>query len=768
VKKYISFLALAATLAGANDDLFDESLEDLMSMESELQATVGSRDKSRSAKESKVPIDVISAKEIQNSGLTSLVDILHYSVAGFNAPKPSISDGSDHVRAFSLRGMSPDQILVLINGKRLHNSALLHVNGTIGRGSSNVDLDTIAVNAIEKIEILRDGAAAQYGSDAISGVINIILKGSGYENSVSSHAGVSSRGDGAQYEASTFLTKALQYDGFVNLSLEAQKSERAQRAGDDTRLTPPYKATKFGEPEVQNYKALLNSLFVQESGIELYLEGLFNYRDSKSNAFFRPPSAESTMIYPNGFLPIMQAKIYDASATAGVKGKAKELFEYDVSNTYGSNVISYYMSDTMNYSLGAASPTSFYDGSLIATQNSTNLDIKKNIDQLSLAGGLEYRYETYEIKRGDASSYYVATGHAGGSQGFSGYRPTNEVDVNRNSYALYLDSTYNFENSLSLEGAARYESFSDFGSTTNVKGALSFMPSEKWLLRGSASTGFRAPSLAQSYYSQTSTYVDSTGAMTTQGTFRVDHPVSESLGAEALKPEKSYHATFGSTYEILKDLNLMADFFYITVKDRIMLSDELSVSAPMQAQYGVSKARFFTNAIDTKTQGFDIKASYEYKMLESVKMYHQLWFNYSSNEITRFNANNFSETNSFDQIVALEDGQPKDTIKFLSSAEYQKLTTTLNISRYGSYSEARNGKKYNFDPLWSTDIDIAYDVTPSLKIALGGTNIFDTMPSKWDNLSGAYIGTDGIIQYSKYSPIGYTGAYYYARLNYEF
>ncbi len=227
---------LLSSLLYSSEDIYDESMESILTMDSELKADIGSRDGARNYLDSNTPVDVITYKQIENSGLTSLTDVLRYFVAGFNAPETSVADGTDHVRAFTLRGMSPDQVLVLINGKRVHNSALLHVNGTIGRGSSNVDLDTVALRSIEKVEILRDGAAAQYGSDAISGVINIILKGMGHKSSVSGHYGKRSAGDGQQIQADAFVSVPLNYDGFINLTMDAKSQKQTQRAGKDNRL----------------------------------------------------------------------------------------------------------------------------------------------------------------------------------------------------------------------------------------------------------------------------------------------------------------------------------------------------------------------------------------------------------------------------------------------------------------------------------------------------------------------------------------------------
>ena len=281
MKKFIFTTFLLSLPLLANNNLFDEDIEDILSMESEIKADVGSRDGARNHLDSNSPVDIVTHEQIEHSGLTSLVDILRYYVAGFNAPETSVADGSDHVRAYTLRGMSPDQILVLINGKRLHTSALLHVNGTIGRGSSHVDLDTIAVRSIQRVEILRDGAAAQYGSDAIAGVINIILKGMGHKNSVNVHSGQRTNGDGQTYQADSFISIPLAYDGFVNMTVDFTKQRDTQRAGIDNRLAIPREETHAGIPESKNYKAMLYTEIPLNCDLNIYSQALFNKRDRR-------------------------------------------------------------------------------------------------------------------------------------------------------------------------------------------------------------------------------------------------------------------------------------------------------------------------------------------------------------------------------------------------------------------------------------------------------------------------------------------------------
>ncbi|RLA69816.1 MAG: hypothetical protein DRG24_07890, partial [Epsilonproteobacteria bacterium] len=662
--KTMKTLALSSLLMmsslNANEDLFDEDIEDILSIKSELKVEVGSRDGARNYLASNTPVDVITAEQIEHSGLTSLVDVLRYFVAGFNAPETSVADGSDHVRAYTLRGMSADQLLVLINGKRLHTSALLHVNGTIGRGSSHVDLDTVPVRSIERVEILRDGAAAQYGSDAISGVINIILKGIGHKSTVSVHGGQRKSGDGEQFQADTFISIPLDYDGFINITLDAKEQKQTQRAGADSRLSPPSVQTHAGIPDSTNYKALLFTEIPQANDITLYAQMLLNYRESEASAFFRPSSEDSTPLYPNGFLPMISAEIFDYSAVIGIKGRFSDTATWDFSNVLGQSHFHYYVNNSMNYSLGSSSPTSFDNGTLDFFQNTATLDLQKRFQDVKIAGGIEYRYENYAIEAGDISSY---SGTA--SQGFAGYHPDNAVDEHRDSFAIYVDSTYQFSEDFLFEVALRYEDYSDFGDSTNGKLALSYYLLPELMFRSSASTGFRAPSLAQSHYSQTSSFVDTTGVLRTQGTFRIDHEISKSLNAQALKSEKSNHFTLGTVYQPSANSSFSIDYFYIKVDDKIMLTPDLTATTQEQQEvytkYGVSAARFFTNAATTHTQGVDIKLNYNYLFSHNSNLDFGIWYNYNVNEINKKDQSIVERENKVIKTL-IENGQPKDSL----------------------------------------------------------------------------------------------------------
>jgi len=743
------------SLACAEDELFDDSLEDLMSIESEVKVDVGSRSGAKDFLNTPSPVDVITATQIQHSGLTSLTDILRYFIADFNAPETSIADGSDHVRAFTLRGMSPDQVLVLLNGKRVHTSALLHVNGTIGRGSSNVDLDTINPLAIQRIEVLRDGAAAQYGSDAIAGVINIILKGAHAQNVVTAHTGVRKEGDGEVVDVNSFFSYPLKYDGFINTSFEAKKQNATNRAGLDHRVSPPEITSRVGLPESQNFLATLNAELPTKGSITYYTRATMNYRDSQSSTFFRPADDNETVpsLYPDGFLPLLNAEIIDTSVLFGVEGVFDNGMEWELSNIYGYNTIRYTLEDSMNYSLGASSPTSFDNGSLTFIQNTTNLDFKNSYKAFNFAFGLEHRYEVYKIGAGEEASYID-----GGSQGFPGYAPESEVDASRNNYAMYVDVTYNATQHFLMEFASRYEYYSDFGSTLDYKLLAKLNINEKLMFRTSASTGFRAPSLAQSHYSNIATL----GGVRS-GLFQPDSEVAQALGAKPLSAESSKHFTIGGVYQPTPNTSLSIDYFFIQVDDKIMLSNPQELSTELQQEYGVKTVSFFTNAIDTQTQGIDIKLEHKYPLDKYDFLHTSFWYNYSKNSVTAYNTDIINEQNSFEMINMLENGQPKHNLRILTTLHKGDLDYTLNLNAHSSYAQVVDDTRYWFDPFWSADLDIAYKVRKNITLAIGGHNIFDSMPNKWDGLSSTYYGYDSIKPYSRYTPFGYSGAYYYIR-----
>lgn len=754
IKAKLLLISLVVSSLIADEKLLlDESLESLLDTNIQTKAQIGTRDISKDHLQSNTAIDVITLEQIHSSAVTKLTDLLDYYIAGFSVTRSSLSDGMDHIVEYSLRGMKADQVLVLVNNKRYHPSSLVATS----EGTSFVDLNSIPLIAINRVEVLRDGAAAQYGSDAIAGVINIILK-SNDENTLSLHNGIRKEGDGAQAQVDSFIHIPLDYDGFMNFAISANNQDSTNRAGLDRRISTPAVTMHYGLPDSKTIGAVINSEIVSINNNIFYSSLILNYQESEASTFYRTPDS-SRAIYPDGFLPMLKDMILDYSLVLGAKGKFKDGTTWDISNVYGYNSSDFSLTNSMNYDLNASSPTSFNNGKLKTIQNSTNIDFKKSMKNIVLSGGLEYRFDNYSITSGDSASYFAT-----GSQGFPGYQPSNEVDKNRDSYAGYIDTLFNITENFSTDLALRYENFSDFGDTTNYKLATKYNLTPKVLLRATTSTGFRAPSMSQSNYSYTSSSL-SGDTLLKKGIFQPVHPVSKSLGASELDAEKSTHYSTGIVYRPTKNSSLMVDPFLIKVKDRILLSDKQGATTPEQIeifnQYNISNVQYFTNLADLETSGIDIKYNNIYTFTNSNKLDTTLWFNYSKSKVK--NKDNLSAST----IGTLEDVLPKQYVKLLNVYKIPDATIGFNINYYGSYDKNSGGDTRKFDSVITADLNIKYRYTKKLNLSMGGFNIFDKVPNKWDR-SNKYNGYDGIMPYSNSSPIDYSGAYYYMSIKYKF
>lgn len=796
---FISFLALAPKMILANDHvaveradrLYEKNLSELLNVETELKAEVGSRSGDRNLLASDVPIDVVTAEQIRQTGYTELSKILQRFIPGFNFPRSSITDGTDHARPFTLRGMNTDQVLVLINGKRLHQSSLMNVQG-LARGSSGVDLNTIPIASIERVEVLRDGAAAQYGSDAIAGVINVILKGFGHKNVITASYGESKEGDGAVKQTDLFYSIPLNYDGFINISAEYRDREQTNRSGADIRdqylagdprnNNPDPFYHHYGDADTIDGLLSLNSEIVTVNGLTFYMHGLYDGRDSEAGAFFRRPvdDRNNINIYPDGFLPMIGADIKDYSFSAGAKGVLDNHIKWDLSYTHGYNDYSFLVFNSLNDSLGDDSPTSFDSGKTTYKQQIINLDLTKKIADWDVATGLEFRHENYQIHQGEEASYILGSeSNNAGAQGFPGFQPENEVNESRNNMAAYLDTKYHLNTKAGIGLAARYENYSDFGSTFDGKLSLSYKPVSNLLMRASASTGFRAPSLSQSYY--TATITGLSGNMLYQtGTFTVDHPLSVALGATDLDAEESTHFTAGFVFYPWENLSLSTDYFYTTIDDRIMLSANIKETISDEVKdilnsYGVGRARYFSNAISTKTQGVDLRVNYKYQFVDKSMLKTGLSYHYNRTKVTDINTapSILGEDGQAllvdnDTIISLEYGQPRENIKLYTQYHYQNYTMVLNINKFGNLKNTSRSAIHEFGSKWTTDIELSSQVSDRFNFAIGVHNLFDVYPDKWGETSSSIVGADKILQYTQRSPFGYNGAFYYIRMGLHF
>lgn len=787
ISSAIGTAAAADKTVQESNDYYGQPLEELLQVETQAKAGVGSRGGDRDALDAEVPIDVITSSQLQSTGQVELIRALAVLIPGFNAPRPSIADGTDHAPPFTLRGLNPDQVLVLINGKRLHQSSLLHNNGTVGRGSSGVDLNTIPLRAIERVEVLRDGAAAQYGSDAIAGIINIILKGYGHGSQASVTYGSTRAGDGITKQGDFFYSQPLAGDGFANFTAEWRDRGSTNRAGPDAEDGGRVN-THFGDANTQDALFALNAE-VPRGDTTLYFHGLYDNRNSRAGAFYRRANDDrnNTAIYPDGFLPLLEPKILDFSATPGLKGMLDNGTRWDLSYTHGQNDYHFYVNNSLNTSLGNASPTSFDSGATRYTQQIVNVDLSKKIDRHTVAGGYEFRQEHYRIIAGESASYMLGpeNNYAYGAQGFPGFSPENAVSAKRQAHAVYGDLKLALSERLMLDSAARSEYYSDFGSTLNGKLALRYRAHDDLLLRASGSTGFRAPSLSQSHFSYTGSYRNSSDeAAQFWGNYAVNHPVARALGATDLKPEKSRHLTLGMVYQPSSQLTASADYFITDIADRIMptgyiagwnLTSLSSQAVAVLAQNNVDGAVYFTNAISTRTQGYDLRLDYKYNFGQGAKLKLVASYHHSKTRITDVNqAPGILGVQMTDLIldpftrVLIEGGQPADSFKLWSKYTVGDYGFVMNVNRFGSFSSVKGYDKLTFAAKWTLDTELSYRMTKEVTLAFGVVNLFNAKPNEWGHTDDSLVGSGKVIRYSQYAPFGYNGAYYYLRAGVAF
>ena len=819
----------------------------------------GTRRTDRTVADSTVPVDVISGEALLNSGTTETNKLLNQLVPSFNFPQPSLTDGTDSLRPATLRGLAPDQVLVLVNGKRRHQSALVNLNGSVGRGSTAVDLNTIPPLAIERLEVLRDGAASQYGSDAIAGVINIQLKKGiggraqatfgkyitemedvGQVDTVSLTTGLTDnpvitytgedrkRRDGDTYTFASNFGLPLGDNGYVNLTAEYKDRSPTNRSGPDIRRNyfnagDPREATfnryahRYGDGVSQDLNFFVNGGIEFSDAAEFYTFGSYGIRKGNGAGFYRRSadarnrdwSASTTTfvpIYADGFLPLIASEIVDISAAAGLRG-AMSGWDYDLSVVYGSNRLDYEIQNTVNTSLGGAvSARQFDAGGLRSGQTSINLDMRRDLDigigqSVSLAVGGEYRNENYKIVPGELQSYVngpfssAPFNAAGGAQVFPGFRPANATDVSRDSFAGYIELDADLSDSLTMQLAGRYEHFSDFGDTINGKAAARYEIVDGVALRGSISTGFRAPSLAQQSFATTSTN-NVGGVLIEVGTFPVSSPVAVALGAQPLTPEKSVNLGGGVTFTPISGLSITADYYNIKINDRITLTENLQgadVLALLTSAgvTGVSSARFFINGIDTRTTGLDIVASYRVPEFGLGKFRVSVGYNLNNTKITdRRVFSGFTAQRLFarQESYRLTDGQPKNKLNATLDWDYNNLGMTLRTNRYGEvflpsgFSTSANNSNIAIgpgivpgdiflSPKWITDLEFRFKPVESVSIAFGANNVLDVYPDRlpFGTVDGVNYGfNNSFLPYSSQSPFGFSGRFVYGRVSIDF
>jgi len=752
----------------------------------------GTRVADRTVAESQSPIDIITPEALQSTGTTELATALARALPSLNFPRPALTDGTSGIRPAQLRGLSPDQVLVLVNGKRRHTSAMINVNGSIGRGSSAVDINAIPIAAIERVEVLRDGASAQYGSDAIAGVVNIVLKGSGKGGSLAVDYGQYSAGDGNKYQLSGDTGVSFgDGRGSVHFAGQISQQDESNRAGPYQGTTPNTgnfpsigeKTFVVGDPRVDATAASVNASFNFSDSISAYASALLSNRDITSFAFYRSPnhSGQTALLaqtYPDGYVPQINQYSKDRSLVAGVKGNTESGWTWDVSVNHGENTLDFHTRNSINYSLGVNSPTSFYDGTLKYQQDIFNADITKSLDwglayPVTLSFGGEYRREKWEQNAGELNSY---TGS--GAQGFGGFTPTNEVHNDRHNYALYAGIEADLTEKFSAGLTGRYEDYSDFGDKFSGKLSARYAFTDKVALRATASSGFRAPSLAQqSYQAVTSTIIN--GVFVDRGTFPTTSAAAQALGASPLKAESSTSYSVGLVLQPVDRLYLTVDAYQIDIDDRIVLSTNITTNAAANALLAglglpqVTAFSYFTNGVDTRTRGVDAVSSYTIPFAAS-NLELTAAYSYNETEVKKFIASpavfgSLGITQSLigrDEIGRIEDSFPRDKAIVSGTWRSDRWELGLSATRYGSFTvrnSATASRDQTYDPKWVLDASASFKPSENWKLTLGADNLLDEYPDRTADLQNS---TWGMLPYSNYSPFGFNGAYVYGRISY--
>ncbi|MCT3809181.1 TonB-dependent receptor [Elizabethkingia anophelis] len=887
------------------DSLKDKSIDEVV--------IVGSRSGGRSKADSPVPVDVFNLKETSLVlPQTNINQILNAVAPSFTSTVQTNADGTDHLDPAQLRGLGPDQVLVLVNGKRRHTSALINVNGSPGRGTVGTDLNAIPSFALSRIEVLRDGASAQYGSDAIAGVMNLQLKrdtgkltgqvsyGGYLTDAAKNHTG---NWDGDQIQVDlNYGAKVGKKGGFVNVTFSSQYRNPTFRAGVESgNIYNAYNAIEKraaeggvnlssyfsninqikGTPNEQQFVGLVHqyaqkvnyfdnayqqqiqnansitalqallggnytdqelayrgqerrdfNMWVGQSKLnnnqifvnaeiplsdtwKVYTFGGYGYRYGTSGGFYRRPNQSRTFtgLYLDGYLPKINTDIHDVSLSAGVKG-TWDGWNVDFSNTFGQNAFNYTINNTGNTSLRFNSPSTFKAGGLRFLQNTINLDFSKKFDVfngLNFAFGGEQRHENFQITPGAPASYltYDVNGNPvtdfktqlrptdffgnalpGGSQVFAGFRDVNAVKKSRNSYAAYADAEVNFTNWLLVDGAVRYENYSDFGNTVNFKLASRIKLMKDLNFRFAGSTGFRAPSIHQIYYNTTSTLFTN-GQLLEVGTFSNDSQIAGLLQIPKLKQETSQSVSAGFTYKIpALNLNITADGYWIKVKNRIVLTGQFArptgdynLMTPSQQKFwdafneaGVNAAQFFANAIDTETRGVDVVISHNYKTSGfSLKNDFAINLNKTkrvgnihSSDLLRdagLEGTYFSENSR----IYLEEAVPRVKASLAHTLQFGKLDVYVRNTYYGKVTGADVIVQPNTHQIMSdrviTDLSVAYGFSKNISLTLGANNVFDVYPSRNLPVSS---NNDQFVYTRSTSQFGMNGRYLFTRLNFNF
>ncbi|WP_028615984.1 TonB-dependent receptor plug domain-containing protein [Pseudomonas canadensis] len=779
---------------------------------------LGTRRSDLTALQSAAPVDVLSGEQLQQTGATDLSGALTALSPSFNFPQsPQGAFSGSIAQGASLRGLASDQVLVLVNGKRRHSSANITRQSLVnGRGAAAVDLSLIPLSAIQRVEILRDGAAAQYGSDAIAGVINIVLKENDDGGNLGYRFGGYDKGDGIQRKLSGWKGFALPNDGFLTLSFDAGSQDPASDTNPDNRIFYPgdtsvntpreqnnrYRTWRWGSGNVSDqYNVVANSEIGIGEGLTAYGFATYAHKNTDAEGFFDPPTtlrnnygSNALARYPNGRLPITRYGLEDYAVTGGLRFENDQLGKFDLALNHGNNTLKSNDSNAINPSYGASSPSSIYTGKRENDQTSLTLDWLRDFPTdllfkpLTVSAGLAWRKENYQLSAGEAAGWQNGplfntvdpiTGRRVPGY-YSGITQVDAASLDRKVLGAYIDVEGQITEKFQAGVAVRTEHYSDFGDTTNGKLSLRYDFTPQIAARATASTGYRAPSLVQSGMSSFSVQVveqppgSGNYVEVQQRTLRANSPEAQALGGKALKPEESTNYSLGLVWRPLEHASVTVDAYRINIDNRITLSDQLpaSVVTPIFAgtpYANIQSAAFYTNVADTRTDGIELTGNYQWDL--------QRWgrLNLSSG----FAKNNTTITGLRDvgnikgsQIVGrntqglIEDGTPDSKLTLSANWLYESWAVTVAQRRYGEW-KSLNATNPNLDqtysPQWVTDLDVSYTFYKGVKVSVGAINLFDTHPDKAD---GAQL--YGVPKYSITSPEGAQGAFYYTSVSYDF
>ena len=757
---------------------------------SEDLVVVGTRTEGRDPLESSVPVERIRGERLRRSGVQETGRALQMESPSFNFSSSSISDGTDALRPATLRGLGPDQTLVLVNGKRRHNSALLHVNTSVGRGTAGTDMNAIPLAAIERIEVLRDGAAAQYGSDAIAGVINIVLRNRpGF--SMDTSWGQTYAGDGDIFTHSMHGGFASENGAFLNLTFETRLRDSTNRAGlsgarqyhytdcasgqtpdnpaggncfDPREYTFNRKNFRIGDAESEQYSSYYNAGVPLGDNARFYSFGGFTLRDNNSAGFYRRANQDSRVVlsvYPDGFLPEINTDVNDIAVAAGIEWETNRDWNFDMSMNHGRNTFDFLITNSINASYGANSPRMADSGGPRFNQTTFNFDVSRLFEYsgrtMNLAFGGEVRRDAYGIRPGEPLSYLHCTDDpnvdpstcettkSAGIQVFPGFQQ--KVDESRTNIAAYTDLEWLFDDKFMLGTAGRFERYSDFGSTVSGKLSSRYDFTPAFALRGSVNTGFRAPSLHQVYFNNLSTQFlpGASGELEPfeVGTFRNDSDVAKAVGIPPLKQETSLNFSGGAVLRMGETMSLTADVFRVRVDDRIVISGNFTASAleetaPQIASAllsaGASRAQFFTNATQTVTSGVEFSFNSVHASRNGGVL--DLGFSgmYADTELVG-GVDAPALLTGFENIIfgnvdqsILTEWQPNTRLQALADYTIGRFRFGSALRYFGSYWIQEGSNRQEFGGKWLTDVDFGIRMFQKTELTLGVHNLFNVTP----------------------------------------